>query len=228
MSGVFTIQNLPLSLHTAFHAVSRTLSAALGSTLAFLGMAHRPPPPPSSAKKNVIVITGCSSGLGLDMALNLASPAGGGFVVYAGVRKELDAKMLLEQHEKIKAAYPSDQKFKGTLVPLIIDVATDESVAAAVAKVKQDLAADPELMFHGFVTNAGMDVCGAVEAMSSADIMATLNVNLLGTTRTVTGFTPLLREFGVKLPKYKTGGGRVIIMGSMFGRLAPPFEAPYE
>lgn len=157
------------------------------------------------------------------MALHLASPKGGDFVVYAGVRKKADGEQLVKEFTS------RGLNGRGRIVPLIIDVSSESSVAAAVKTVAKALEANQEhVVFHGIIANAGIGVVGPMEIVPTKEILQTVDINLLGVTRTVSGFTPLMRKHGVWIPNNATSaGGRIIVISSMYGRFAPPLEGPY-
>jgi len=79
-----------------------------------------PTPPPSGS---AIVISGASTGIGYDAAVNLADD----FVVYACVRKNKDAETLRALD-------------KPTLVPVLLDVTYQESVDEAYERITADAA----------------------------------------------------------------------------------------
>lgn len=94
-----------------------------------------------------VVITGCDSGFGKELAL-LASRAG--FVVFAGCLSEA-----------------SFEQFKGTqIVPMVMDVTKDTDVNDSVERVRKWIAgATPgrPRVLHALCNNAGMNVAGFVD-----------------------------------------------------------------
>jgi short-subunit dehydrogenase len=68
------------------------------------------------------------------------------------------------------------------------------------------------------VACAGMGVAGSVEDCPIEDITTQMNVNFLGTVRTVRACLPQLRS----------SRGRIIIIGSLAGRIGMPFQAFYS
>lgn len=85
-----------------------------------------------------IVISGASTGIGYHAAVSLADD----FTVYAGVRKEADA-------ERLKGLGNPN------LVPVILDVAKQESVDASFETITAD-AAQRGIAVTGIVNNAGI------------------------------------------------------------------------
>ena len=90
-----------------------------------------------------VVITGCDSGFGNDLAFALADK---GFVVFSGcLRKE------------------ALQQFQGTrIVAFPMDVTKDDQVQAAAAKVNTWLSKGGNYL-HAVVNNAGIGHCGLVD-----------------------------------------------------------------
>jgi NAD(P)-dependent dehydrogenase (short-subunit alcohol dehydrogenase family) len=146
-----------------------------------------------------IVITGASTGIGRACALHLVDK---GHRVFAGVRKDADGDALVADA-------------RGDLVPLIIDV-TDQSSIAAAAKVVDDAVGTAGLL--GLVNNAGIAVSGPLEYLPIDDLRRQLEVNVIGQIAVTQAFLPSLRR----------GRGRVVNMGSVAGRSpSAPLIGPY-
>jgi len=107
---------------------------------------------------------------------------------------------------------------RGTASPgwtgLVMDVDDDASVRAGVEAV---------LARHGridaVVACAGWGLAGAVEHTPVGDAMAQLDTNFWGAVRVVQAVLPSMRA---------GGGGRVVLMGSIGGIVAIPFQAFYS
>ena len=69
----------------------------------------------------------------------------------------------------------------------------------------------------GLVNNAGIVVAGALEFLPIAELRRQLEVNVVGQVAVTQGFFPLLRK----------ARGRIVIMGSIYGRVSWPFLGPY-
>lgn len=145
-----------------------------------------------------VVVTGASSGIGRATALHLDAL---GFQVFAGVRREPDGASLRRD------ASPR-------LRPVILDVTDAASLATAAKEVEADL--DGEGL-AGLVANAGIGVGGPVEFVPLDELRHVLEVNSVGMVATLQAFLPLVR----------VGGGRIVAVGSISGRLAAPFAGPY-
>lgn len=95
-----------------------------------------------------------------------------------------------------------------------MDVDDDASVTSGVAEARKA---------HGhldaIVTCAGWGLAGPIETTSIAQARAQFETNFWGTDRVVRAALPHLRE---------RGGGRVVLMGSLAGIIAIPFQAYYS
>ena len=97
---------------------------------------------------------------------------------------------------------------------LVMDVDNDESVRDGVAEV---------LARHGridaVVASAGWGVAGAVEHTAIDEAKAQVETNFWGATRVVQGVLPAMRA---------QGGGRIVLISSIGGVVAIPFQAFYS
>ncbi len=97
---------------------------------------------------------------------------------------------------------------------LVMDVDSDESVRDGVAEV---------LTRHGridaVVASAGWGVAGAVEHTTIEEAKAQVETNFWGATRVVQGVLPAMRA---------QGGGRIVLVSSIGGVVAIPFQAFYS
>ena len=146
-----------------------------------------------------VVITGASTGIGEATAIRLAES---GFQVFAGVRKASDGDRL-------------QARGLAGLRPLQIDVASQDSINTALAEVQAEVG-DAGLV--GLVNNAGITGGGPLEFTPMDEIRAMFEVNVFGLIATTQAFMPLVRR----------GEGRVVCTGSISGRTAVPFVAPYS
>ncbi|HUY23179.1 MAG TPA: SDR family oxidoreductase [Acidimicrobiales bacterium] len=97
---------------------------------------------------------------------------------------------------------------------LVMDVDSDESVRAGVAEV---LAAHGRI--DALVASAGWGIAGAVEHTTVEEAKAQLETNFWGATRVVQGVLPAMRA---------QGGGRIVLVSSIGGVLAIPFQGFYS
>ncbi len=149
-------------------------------------------------KKRIVLVTGASSGIGRECALRLASE---GFTVFGGVRRPEDGKAIAS------AA-------RGSLSAVRLEVTDESSIEAAAAAIAGTVG--PEDSF-ALVNNAGITVAGPLELLPTSELRRQFDVNLFGPLAVTRAFLPLLRA----------NAGRILLMGSIFGRISLPFVAPY-
>jgi NAD(P)-dependent dehydrogenase (short-subunit alcohol dehydrogenase family) len=149
-----------------------------------------------------ILITGCSSGFGYDSAKYLAEK---GHHVYASMRN------VSGKNAKPASELKDFAKQKGLKIDVLeMDVTSDESVNAAVAQI-------PEV--DVLINNAGLGYGGAVEAFTSEQVLAQLDLNIVGTMRTAKAVLPGMR---------KKKSGLIIQVSSTAGRGAFPGFGVYH
>ncbi len=146
-----------------------------------------------------VFITGTSTGIGQACALDLDRL---GFHVFAGVRKEEDG-------EKV-ASLASER-----LTPVMIDVTDTDAVARAAATIDEAVG---EAGLYGLVNNAGILIPGPLECVPLDDVRRQFEVNVVG----------LLAVTQTILPLVRRAQGRVVNMGSISGKVAPPYLGPYS
>lgn len=154
-----------------------------------------------------VVVTGASTGIGWAVAQLLTQR---GFHVFGSVRKAADA-------ERLTAA------FGPAVTPLMFDVTDEAAVRAAAGQVETALDGRP---LAGLVNNAGIAVAGPLLHLPIDEWRRQLEVNLTGVVIATEAFAPLV---GARKP---TAGrparpGRIVNIGSVGGRNANPFMAPY-
>ncbi len=146
----------------------------------------------------IVVITGASTGIGRACALRLDAM---GFRVFAGVRKPADGEALAQGRPRI--------------APVILDV-TD---AATITSARETIAHEAgERGIAGLVNNAGIGVGGPLEFVPLDEMRRQFEVNVFGQLAVTQAFLPMLRQ----------AKGRIVNIGSIGGRLATPFIAPYS
>jgi NAD(P)-dependent dehydrogenase (short-subunit alcohol dehydrogenase family) len=122
-----------------------------------------------------------------------------GFRVWAAVRSEKDARRL-------------EDEYGGQVQVLRFDVTDAAAVAAAGARIT---AAGP---LHAVVSNAGMALPGPLEYLPLASLREQLEVNVVGQ----------LAVIQAVLPAIRAGAGRVVVIGSIGGRIAGPILGAYH
>jgi NAD(P)-dependent dehydrogenase (short-subunit alcohol dehydrogenase family) len=149
-----------------------------------------------------ILITGCSSGFGYDAAKYFAEK---GHHVYATMRN-------INGKNAAVASKLKDIAGKGNLNldVLEIDVTSDDSVNAAIAQV-------PEI--DVLINNAGLGYTGPSEAFTSDEVLAQLDLNIVGTFRVAKAVLP-----GMRARK----SGLIIQVSSTAGRGAFPGFSIYN
>ncbi len=150
-----------------------------------------------NASTGAILVTGASSGMGKACALRLARA---GYTVFAGVRKERDAQALKQQGS-------------AQLIPVILDVTDEHTIAAAYRQI-HDIVGATGLM--GLVNNAGVGVTGPIELTPLEELRRQYEINVIGQVAVTQAFLPLIRA----------ARGRIINVGSVGGKITLPFGGP--
>jgi len=158
-----------------------------------------------SARVRSVLVTGASTGIGHDGAQAIARA---GFRVFGGVRKQKDADAL---------------RAKG-VVPVLLDVTDDESVARATEEIRAAVGDDG---LFALVNNAGIATGGPIEGVPLDDVKQAFEVNVLGLLRVTQAMLPLVRQANARRSTRSEPRARVVHVGSMSGRIATPFLGPY-
>jgi len=145
-----------------------------------------------------VLITGASTGIGAACALDLD---GRNFRVFAGVRSEADGRRLRGRASQ-------------RLSPVLIDVTDTASIQSTARTVS---AAVGQKGLAGLVNNAGIFVPGPLEFLPLDQFRKQLEVNLIGNLAVTQAVLPLLRA----------ATGRIVNMGSICGKIAPPYMGAY-
>ncbi len=150
---------------------------------------------------SVILITGCSTGIGQETALHLARQ---NHTVFAGVRNPDGAGELTE---KIAA--------QGLDVQLVkLDLLDPQSIDNAVATV---MSAAGRL--DVLVANAGIGAGSSVEETDLAVVREIFETNYFGNVVLFRAVTPILRQ---------QGSGNIVVVGSLAGRYVAGCHAHYS
>lgn len=144
-----------------------------------------------------VLVTGASSGIGEATAVFLAHK---GFRVFAAARR-------LDKLQELTAVG------HGRITPLAMDVTDEASIASAVQKI-----ADEGLTLYGLVNNAGVSVMGPIETTPLDEWRRQYETNVFGVVNVARAVLPQMRA---------AGRGRVVNIGSVAGRIAPPFQGVY-
>lgn len=120
------------------------------------------------------------------------------FRVFAGVRAAGDARKLREARARI--------------TPLVLDVCDSTQIAAAVQTIRTS-----GTPLHGLVNNAGIAVAGPLEYLPLDELRRQFDVNVFGAVALTQAMLPMLRETH----------GRIVLVSSVSGQIAPPYLGPY-
>lgn len=148
-----------------------------------------------------VVVTGASTGIGRATVDRLVRD---GVHVWAAVRREEDERDL-------------STSYAGSVTPIRLDLTDHDSVRAAGEKV----CAEGPLL--GLVNNAGIALPGPLEFLPIEVFRRQLDVNLVGQLLMTQVMLPALRA-----PRGKGGGGRIVMIGSIGGRIATGMTGAYH
>jgi len=147
-----------------------------------------------------VLITGTSTGIGLETALVLGRA---GHRVFATMRS-------LERGGTLRAVVEREQ-LPISILPM--DVDSDESIAGATAAVRDQVGC-----LDALVNNAGIERAGSVEGLTLDDFKATMETNYFGALRTIRAWLPEMR---------RRRSGCIINITSVAGKIACSPLAPY-
>ncbi|KAM7438123.1 hypothetical protein ABFA07_012330 [Porites harrisoni] len=153
----------------------------------------------------IVLISGCSSGIGLATAVHLAKDAEKRFKVYATMRN-LAKKGKLEEEGK--------EQLGDTLIIKQMDVCSDESVTKAVKEVL-----DAEGKIDVLFNNAGMGLFSVVECVPVDMAKELFEVNFFGTLRLIQAVLPSMKA---------RQSGHIINNSSHYGIVGMPFLQLYS
>jgi NAD(P)-dependent dehydrogenase (short-subunit alcohol dehydrogenase family) len=148
---------------------------------------------------SVVLITGCSTGIGLATAIYLAKE---GHKVYATMRNPSNSSLPEIINKEL---LPIDI--------LTLDVNNDESVKKAVKQVLEQ-----EGHIDVLVNNAGISAAGPVEELPLDAFKADMETNYIGTVRCVQSVLPSMHE---------RGKGMIINVTSIAGKIYNAFHSTY-
>lgn len=149
----------------------------------------------------VVLITGCSSGIGKYTALEMARR---GHRVFASMRNLESARFIQADAEKAQL----------TIELLQLDVTDPASVISAVQQVLKQAGAIDVL-----VNNAGRGSIGVVEDYTDEEIRSVFETNFFGAVRTTRAVLPAMRA---------RRSGTIIMMSSVSGLRTFPFSSVYS
>jgi len=140
--------------------------------------------PATHSPHRVVLITGCSAGIGMSLAIDLVNrPAPTQFVVYATMR-DLTRRVLIDKWSTKLATEP-----KSRLLLLQLDVTKDDDFKRVVATIIEK---------HGridiVINNAGLALAGYAETTTVDEIKHAFDVNYLGVVRMLQHVLPHMRK----------------------------------
>jgi NAD(P)-dependent dehydrogenase (short-subunit alcohol dehydrogenase family) len=150
--------------------------------------------------QKVAVVTGCSSGIGLEISLMLAR---NGFKTYATMRNLAKSPELqtIADNEKLPLKIPQ------------LDVADDKSVHNAIKSIW-----DESDRIDVLVNNAGYGLTGALEDLTMDEIKSQYETNFFGLIRTTQAVLPIMR---------KQKAGTIVNISSGLGRFGIAASSAY-
>src|ERR687890_87898 len=158
---------------------------------------------PNGEITHVAVVTGSSSGIGFETALTLAR---NGFYTYATMRNLEKSKNITE--------IANTEKLPLQVVQL--DVNDDRSVKDAIDKIVAE-----NKRIDLLVNNAGYGLFGSLEDISIEEIKAQFETNFFGVIRVTQQVLPVMR-------KQHSGGGTIVNVSSVGGRIGVPILSAYQ
>lgn len=156
----------------------------------------------SGGEQKVVLITGCSSGIGLRIAVLLARDELKRYHVIATMRD------LRKKDRLVEAAGDTYGK---TLTLLTLDVCSDDSVRQCIDSVK-------DRHIDILINNAGVGLLGPVESISMDDMKKVFETNFFGTVRMIKEVMPDMK---------KRRAGHIIVMSSVMGLQGVVFNDVY-
>ncbi|XP_054761199.2 retinol dehydrogenase 8-like [Lytechinus pictus] len=154
--------------------------------------------------QKITLITGCSSGIGLNLAVKLGKDAAKKYLVYSTMRN-LGKKGPLQE--------AADSALNDTILIRPLDVKSDDSVKNAVSEIINE---------HGridiVVNNAGIASFNPIEYSPMHDIRDVLETNFFGPVRVIRAVLPYMKE---------QRSGHVINVTSVAGVAGYPFYETY-
>ncbi|MBM3945044.1 MAG: SDR family oxidoreductase, partial [SAR202 cluster bacterium] len=154
---------------------------------------------PSDSK--VVLITGASSGLGLATTLYLAAKG----CTVIGTSRSRERLVDIEQQAAAKNL---------AITTVVLDVNSDEGVAAVVPGLLEKFGRIDVL-----VNNAGYGLWGPLQTLTSDEVRAQFETNLLGPFRMANAVLPAMVE---------RRSGTIINVSSVAGRVPTPFNGAYS
>ncbi len=159
-------------------------------------------PRKEGSEARVALVTGTSSGFGLLTAIRLARQ---GWTVYAGMRDPGRGGELLSRAQAAGVA--------SRIRPVRLDVTREDEVRAAVRTAVAESG-----RIDALVNNAGFAAGGFFEEVPLARWWEQFETNVFGVVAVTQAVLPVMRA---------QGGGRIVLVSSVSGRIGFPSLSPY-
>ncbi|XP_048051665.1 retinol dehydrogenase 8-like isoform X2 [Megalobrama amblycephala] len=153
--------------------------------------------------QKVVLITGCSSGIGMGIAVMLARDEMKRYYVIATMR---DLK------RKDKLVEVAGDAYGRTLSLLTLDVCSDESVKQCVDSIK-------DRHIDILINNAGVGLVGPIEALSMDDMKRVFETNFYGAVRMIKEVMPDMK---------RRRSGHIVVISSVLGLHGVAFNDIYS
>ncbi|KAG7279539.1 hypothetical protein CRUP_034640 [Coryphaenoides rupestris] len=155
-----------------------------------------------SPGQRVVLITGCSSGIGLRMAVMLAKDEQKRYHVIATMRD-------LKRKEKLLEA--AGEAYGKTLSLAVLDVCSDDSVKQCIGGIK-------DRHVDILINNAGIGLVGPLESISVDEMKQVFETNFFGVIRMIKEVMPDMK---------RRRGGHIIVVSSVMGLQGVVFNDVY-
>nr|XP_023650849.1 retinol dehydrogenase 8-like [Paramormyrops kingsleyae] len=156
----------------------------------------------AGSTQKVVLITGCSSGIGLQTAVMLAKDKKKRYHVIATMRD-------LKRKDKLLEA--AGDAYGKTLALQTLDVCSDESVRQCINSLKDQ-------HIDVLINNAGIGLVGPVECISMEEMKKVFETNFFGMVRMIKHVMPDMK---------RRRGGHIIVVSSVMGLQAVVFNDVY-
>ncbi|XP_047222782.1 retinol dehydrogenase 8-like isoform X1 [Girardinichthys multiradiatus] len=155
-----------------------------------------------SSEQKVVLITGCSSGIGLRMAVMLAKDEKQRYHVIATMRD-------LKRKDKLVEA--AGDAYGKTLFLAVLDVCNDESVKQCINGIK-------DRHVDVLINNAGIGLVGPIESIPIEEMKKVFETNFFGVIRMIKEVMPDMK---------KRRAGHIIVVSSVMGLQGIVFNDVY-
>ncbi|HYY86344.1 MAG TPA: SDR family oxidoreductase [Nitrososphaeraceae archaeon] len=150
--------------------------------------------------KKTVLVTGCSSGIGLATCHVLSR---NNFITYGTVRNLSKARKIEDLIDR-----------EGLPLKILhLDVNDNQSIKLAVKRVLSDTG-----RLDVLINNAGYGMFGPIEEITTQEVKKQFETNFFGTIRVIKAIVPIMR---------KQGNGIIVNISSMVGRFGVPLNFAY-